>query len=281
MSGKYIMRKMTRGELDLAVKWAAEEGWNPGLHDADCFWSADPNGWFIGLLDDKPIAVMSAVDYGKTFGFLGFYIVKQEHRGKSYGYRLWKYIHDTIPDRNYGLDGVPAQIDNYKKSGYKLAYRNFRYEGKGGGNYSNSKIVNISGVPVEKILEYDKPLFPDDRSRFIKCWVNMPESFAEAYVENDKIKGYGVIRKCGIGYKIGPLFADDSSIADELFRSLKSRIPENENIYLDTPEVNEEAVNLAESYGMKYSFETARMYSKEEPDINMKKIFGVTTFEIG
>jgi hypothetical protein len=27
----------TRVDLDLMVEWAAREGWNPGLADADCF----------------------------------------------------------------------------------------------------------------------------------------------------------------------------------------------------------------------------------------------------
>jgi hypothetical protein len=30
--------------LDQAMEWAAAEGWNPGLNDADCFHIADPTG---------------------------------------------------------------------------------------------------------------------------------------------------------------------------------------------------------------------------------------------
>lgn len=32
---------------------------------------------------------------------------------------------------------------------------------------------------------------------------------------------------------------------------------------------------------MKPIFETARMYTKEPPKINLNKIFGVTTYEVG
>ena len=52
----YVIRAMTREEIDTAVDWAAAEGWNPGLHDADCFHAADPGGFFVGMLDDEPIA---------------------------------------------------------------------------------------------------------------------------------------------------------------------------------------------------------------------------------
>lgn len=71
----YTIRTMTRGEIDMAVEWAAREGWNPGLHDANCYFAADPNGFLIGLLSSRPIATISVVKYGGGFGFLGFYIV--------------------------------------------------------------------------------------------------------------------------------------------------------------------------------------------------------------
>jgi hypothetical protein len=32
---------------------------------------------------------------------------------------------------------------------------------------------------------------------------------------------------------------------------------------------------------MKPSFETARMYNRGEPDIDLSKVFGITTFELG
>jgi len=35
---------MDRMALDQAMEWAAAEGWNPGLNDADCFHTADPTG---------------------------------------------------------------------------------------------------------------------------------------------------------------------------------------------------------------------------------------------
>ncbi|NTV92659.1 MAG: GNAT family N-acetyltransferase, partial [Chlorobiaceae bacterium] len=56
----YSIRRMTRQEIGTVVDWAAEEGWNPGLHDADCFHTADPEGFLIGLLGNEPVAAISA-----------------------------------------------------------------------------------------------------------------------------------------------------------------------------------------------------------------------------
>ena len=90
-----------------------------------------------------------------------------------------------------------------------------------------------------------------------------------------------MIRKCQSGYKIGPLFANNYNIASELLNSLIDSIPENIEFFLDIPELNNEALKLAGSNDMTYVFETARMYTKEAPKINLQKVFGITTFEVG
>ena len=84
----YQIRTMTRDQLDLALEWAADEGWNPGLHDAEPFYGADPEGFFMGFLNREPVSCISAVRYGKGFGFIGFFMVRPEHRGKGYGFEI-------------------------------------------------------------------------------------------------------------------------------------------------------------------------------------------------
>jgi hypothetical protein len=81
------IRPMRPDEISIAVNWAAAEGWNPGLHDATCFFAADPTGFLMAVLDGEPVATISVVKYGATFGFLGLYIVSPPHRGKGYAGR--------------------------------------------------------------------------------------------------------------------------------------------------------------------------------------------------
>jgi len=278
----FRIRTMKQDEVNLAIEWAAKEGWNPGIHDADCYYSADSNGFFIGILGDEPIATISAVKYGKSFGFIGFYIVKPEFRGKGYGIKIWnkglKYLHG----RNVGLDGVVAQQENYKKSGFKFAYRNIRYQGDGGGKFpDNSSVIKLSEINFETVNFYDQKLFPENRTEFLKSWVNQSDSIALGILKNNKLAGFGVIRKCNSAYKIGPLFADNADLAEELFLVLKSQTKSTDKFFLDTPEINKAALNLAETYKMNVVFETARMYTKEAPNISVNKIYGVTSFELG
>ena len=279
---RYTMRAMTRQEVDIAIDWATAEGWNPGLYDADCFYAADPNGFFIGLLGDEPIATFSAVKYGDSFGFIGLYIVKPAYRGNGYGIQIWNAGLAYLRGRTIGLDGVVAQQDNYKKSGFKLAYGNIRYQGTGGGDLPTEPgIVPLSTLAIDEVYEYDKLLFAENRIQFLLRWINQPQSTALGILRNHQMKGYGVLRICRSGYKIGPLFADSPEFAEPLFLALKAHVPKGASIYLDTPAANLSAVDLARRHNMKPVFETARMYIGETPDLPLSRIFGVTTLELG
>src|SRR5262245_25962649 len=117
----YEIRCMTRAEVDLALDWAAREGWNPGLHDAESFYATDPTGFLVGVLDGTPIATISVVKYEESFAFLGCYIVHPDFRGRGFGCRIWEAGMLSLNGRCVGLDGVVAQQPNYRKSGFELS----------------------------------------------------------------------------------------------------------------------------------------------------------------
>ncbi len=276
------IRIMTRRDVDIAIEWAAVEGWNPGGHDSECYFAADPRGFLIGELDGEPVATISVVKYGKAFGFLGFYIVKPEFRGMGYGLEIWKAGLNYLGDRNIGLDGVVAQQDNYTKSGFKLAHRNMRFAGRGGGAASGCPdIVSLAALPFADVNAYSRAFFPADRSAFLRCWIGQTGAHALGITHGGTLQGYGVMRPCRVGWKIGPLFADNAEVAEALFVDLKSKVTPLDQIFLDVPERNRDALRLAERHGMSVSFETARMYTKECPDIGLARTFGVTSFEVG
>src|SRR5690242_9770156 len=121
------IRTMRPDEIALAADWAAAEGWNPGLADAACFATVDAGGFLIAELDGAPAATISCVNYDDKFAFLGFYIVRPDLRGHGYGLSIWKAAVAHAGHRVIGLDGVVAQQDNYRKSGFQLGYANIRY----------------------------------------------------------------------------------------------------------------------------------------------------------
>ncbi|MCX7018496.1 MAG: GNAT family N-acetyltransferase [bacterium] len=278
--GLFNVRRMSRDEASLAVSWAAAEGWNPGLYDADCFFRTDPDGFFVGELDGTPIGSISAVAYDRQFGFAGLYIIASEFRGHGlFAKYLAHAALEYMGDRNVGLDAVIERQHKYEAAGFRFAYRNFRFEGSGGGEMAEG-VIDLRGLPFETIEVYDLPCFPAPRSGFLRAWINQPGSSALGVLKNGHLAGYGVIRPCVKGYKIGPLFADSPAEAEILFNALALHA-EGSVVCLDTPETNPLAADLARRHNMSIVFETARMYTRGSPRLAIERIFGVTSFELG
>jgi len=262
------------------LEWAAAEGWNPGLHDAKAFRSADADGFLLGILDGEPIAAISLVKYDDGFAFLGLYIVRPEWRGRGHGMAMWRAAMERAGTRIVGLDGVVEQQENYSRSGFRLDRRNVRYSGQGGGSPVPDGLAPLADVPLEAILRYDARIFPADRTRFLDNWLRMPGATGLAALRDGALTGYGVARRCRIGFKIGPLFADDVATAQRLLGGLVGSIGD-EPFFLDIPEPNEGARRLAERFGMSPVFETARIYTGAPPPEPVDRVFGITTFELG
>ena len=174
MHNDYTISQMTKEEVSVVIDWARKEGWNPGLHDADCFYQTDPNGFFAGKLNGKIIAIGSAVNYDEQFAFCGFYRVDPAYRGKGYGLGLTKARLAYIGKRNAGIDGVVNMLEKYSHLGYRLAYHNARYHGEKlcVELFKNQHIVRLNQVPLAQLVRYDRLHFPALRERFLSCWIN-------------------------------------------------------------------------------------------------------------
>lgn len=274
-----VIRTMTRDDVDYAIRLAAKEGWNPGLSDAECFYAADPKGFFISELNGEPIGTISAVRYEGDFGFVGLYIMAPEARGKGYGMELWKHAMTHLEGCNVGLDAVTEQEQTYTKSGFSTFYRSTRFQGRGGGGRP-AGVTPLEDIDFASIVAYDQQCFPGKREGFLHTWLEAAGAMGYGVLEGDQLKGFGVIRPCAVGYKIGPLFADNGDIAETLYKALVASVP-GEKFYLDVIEPNAAAGELAKRHGLEEVFATVRMYTREEPAMAMDKIFGVTSFELG
>lgn len=280
----FKVHKITRDQMPFLIKMATEQGWNPGLSDAEAFYSADVNGFYIAELDSEPIGCISAVSYSEDFGFVGLYVMKQEFVGNYFGSQLALKAMRYLYDKNIGLDGVIDRIENYSRLGFKYAYPNARYKMTVPEILEHTpcpRIQNIEAPHLVGICKYDTKCFPADRQKFLKSWLSMSNSIAKVAIDDGEIRGYAVVRQCLNGYKIGPLFADGYLIAENLFLALVAELPAGESVFLDIPEINSEAKILVSRFNMVKVFETARMYSRHKPNININKVFGITSFELG
>ncbi|WP_339776621.1 GNAT family N-acetyltransferase [uncultured Thalassospira sp.] len=288
MANPEKIRRLRENDLSTMLQWAANEGWNPGQDDLLAFWNSDPEG-FWGAFDKKGLAcVMSCVTYSADFAFVGFYMCRPDRRGQGLGLRLWNSVLGGPVSHTIGLDGVVAQQDNYAKSGFCFAHRNIRMAGTVETPASFKAPADLYELKTDDIaivdaFEQSLHLFAESRLSFLKGWIGSEKHTALALYGPMGVRGYGVIRPCQDGYKIGPLFAQTPDDADCLFGALLARREGDQDrpVFLDIPEPNQAAASLARKYGMEPVFETARMYRGSTPDLDLAKTFGISSFELG
>jgi hypothetical protein len=261
--------------------WAKDEGWNPANTDWMAFHAVDPGAFLIGRLDGEPVVSISVTRYGAGVGFLGCYIARPPVRGKGYGIQVWNAGMKRLAGRNVGLDGVPAQQANYRKSGFRLAWNNARHEGvpAAAAVPAGVSFADARSIPFDRLAAYDRRFFPEARDSFLAPWITAPERSALVALKDGEIAGFGVVRRAVAASRIGPLHAASPAIAAALIGKLAAAMPGP--IAVDMPDFNGPGIKLAAQLGLRPAFETARMYTGPDPAIDRAGLFGVASLELG
>ncbi len=290
MSNELVIRNMTRPELDELVDWAAREGWNPGVDDAELFWATDPAAFIAATRGGELIGGGAITSYNGDFGFMGFFIVRPDYRGQGLGNALWHARRERLlsrlrPGSSIGMDGVFAMQDYYAKGGFVFSHRNMRFraeitERMAPSQLGDQDILPLATFPFDEVVDYDRTCFPAARETFLNGWITQADALAVGCQRESRLSGYGVARRCREGYKIGPLFADDALAANALYARL-AEFAQGGPLFLDAPENNPAAMALVRQQGMTEVFGCARMYLGPPPAIAHERVFGVTTFELG
>lgn len=279
-----VFRTLDRADFDVLMDWCDFEGWNPGLHDREAFWSQDPQGYRGFHWNGALIAGGSVVRYGTEFGFMGFFLVRPEWRGMGIGRHLWTQRRDTLlagldAHASIGMDGVVDMQPFYAKGGFEKAHANFRHRCLGAKKDRHAAVVEGAGQ-LQALNRYDKTCFLFDRPDFLTAWVNQPDARVFRFVENGKLQGWAALRVASEGRRVGPLFADTPEAASALLDACLDAAP-GEPIFIDVPMNNEGALSLMQAHHAEPVFEVARMVHGPVPAWPDGRIYGVTSFELG
>jgi len=280
----YRIDQMIRAEADILDSWAAAEGWNPGLSDIDIAWSYDPDA-FIALRKDDALAGGGAIiSYEGAAGFMGLFIMRADLRRQGLGRILW---HERLrrlrarlrPDAPIGMDGVFDMAPFYEAGGFKYLYRDLRFEGTAHG-VLDPAVIPLDQIPWPDLAAYDAQISGLRREGFMRAWLGQEGGHGVALSEAGAIRGYGFLRPCRVGFKLGPLYASDPTIARRLLHSLLSTA-QGSQVQIDVPEPNLAAIGLMNKLSWQSTFACARMVHGTPPAVPVEQVFGVTSFEFG
>ena len=221
---------------------AAAEGWIPGALDHVSYFAADC-GFFVGEVNGEVVACVSAVNFTNKYGFIWNFVVDAEHRNKGYGKKMMRTAVESLPDGCIigGEEIADDLVAKFVGLGAIFAWINqcFSVEAEKGLE-ALGRLENRSGtidvrpateVSFRALNNYDTSTFGWSRPVFLKEWISALNSYAHAAVNGGKIVGYAVVRSAFLakdGWRIGPLFADDSHVARRLFRAVFESVASRE-----------------------------------------------------
>lgn len=288
---------LTKDQVTTLVKWAGQEGWNPGLDDPELIWNADPDG-FLGLsVDNHWVAGGAVVRHNPSFGFMGLFIVDPKHRGQGLGRKLWYARRDHLlsrlqPNATIGLDAVDAMVGFYAQGGFKpfTRHRRFQWEPKfplvnnpPKGLATTFTVRPFQHSDFNAVHEMDTLCFPGERPQVLLPWIQQPNAFTLVAINQNQpnqLLGWGTIRPCLVGWKIGPLQATSLDIAETLIHALAEKAKAS-SIMIDVPDNNPSMTDLCRTKNMQEIFGCVRMYLGPPPNLKTENLFAILSLEIG
>ncbi len=285
LNKKVGLRKLNFENVVELFEWAKEEGWNPGINDAFIAYNSFPNDFIGYFIAEEMIAAGSIVSYAGEFGFMGLFIVKKEYRSQGLGNLLWNQrksllISNLNLGASIGMDGVRSMQPFYSKGGFERLFTDERHELLGEG-FSYSQHVKLLDKPyIKQLQQFDEMCFGFKRTSFLNYWVENPAAKSFVFISENSLKGYAVIRQAIEGFKIGPLFAENKTVAKDLFKACLTEV-DGEKVTIDIPTINPSARELLDEFKSEVVFECARMYYPKVPKDSFHKVFGITSLEFG
>ncbi|MCT0199569.1 GNAT family N-acetyltransferase [Synechococcus sp. CS-1325] len=297
MSG-YSIRPMRPADLPQVTEWARREGFCPGPCDVDDYRDTDSDGLWVGCLNGEPVGCIAGVRYDDQYGFIGLFLVRPEHRGHGYGVALWERALAHLEGvACVGLEAADARLVDYSGWGFTAAGATLRWRRDTGGRGDRDAaapdpqgitLLPAAAVPKDVVQDYDARHEATPRPLFLGLWLGEPNpgTVVVALDAEGCCRGYGRIRPCLLdgperagGWRLGPLIADSSPIAQALIDQLTAH--RHGPVLIDAPEANPRSGPLLRSAGFSVVSHTVRMYRGGPPQLPLQDLYGLACLELG
>ncbi|MBX9704429.1 MAG: GNAT family N-acetyltransferase, partial [Silvanigrellaceae bacterium] len=217
---------------------------------------------------------------------LGPFIVKKEYRNQGYGTQIWQSAMALIQDNpTIILHAVPLQIPRYQKQGFESQYINQGWTLRNTLSREKEPFTEAQSITPEwlpAVIHYDKTIFGASRKKLLTEVLKLSCVHSVLLDNEGQVTGFGLIRPCRDGYRVGPLFADTPEQAKQIFSYLIKMVDEDK-IIVDIPQKNPFSNLFVEYFGLKAisEGETNAMLKGENIEQNFDKNYGVFSLEIG
>lgn len=293
------IRNMSLAELlETRKNWLIPEGW-PGMkYTLAATYANDKNGFYLLEKDGQKIACISVVTYPAIkFAYIGFYVVIKPMRSQGYGKLLInkaiQHATANLGIKSFALNCVESAVPMYQKYGFEVVTIDefWKYTANSNPNKFNDDIVELEYLTqdlLSELIKFDAEILGAERKDFLQEFLFKPNTITVISQIDGKINGYGVIseREPAIeepnkSYRVGPLYASNSDLAEAILKQLITIAGANESVFLETPGNNQLAIALVKKLGFEKTGQQPKLFKGVVPNFDIERMFCYNSVAVG
>ncbi|MDA1316036.1 MAG: GNAT family N-acetyltransferase [Acidobacteria bacterium] len=276
-----MIRRMTTDDIPAGMRLKETANWNQTAQDWENVLALEPQGCWVYEAEGKIVGSTTAVTYGEDLAWIGMVLVLPEYRGRGIARALMEHALRYLDARGVKcvkLDATDMGRPLYERLGFVEETSIERWAGTLNPTSPPDDLpVPAALVDVEPIAALDRAAFGADRSRLLG---RLSETFPQDahYLPGGYLMGRPGVRE----YFLGPCVADHAAGARRLIAHCLSQYATT-RMFWDLLPANQDAVDLARSFGFEPQRKLARMTLKGgvcQPG-NVSQVFAAAGFEYG
>ena len=278
------IRTMTPADLPVAMRLTEQAGWNQIQADWRRFLVMQPDGCFLAELDGLAVGTTVTCTFDDV-AWIAMVLVDTAVRGRGIGTALMRHALAFLDGQGVAtirLDATSLGQPMYEKLGFKPQYELARYEGvpNGVSDLKNPSTVR-HGWPggVDDVMALDHVVTRTNRRKLVeRLLVERPDALRVAE-RRGKLVGYLTVREGRNALQLGPCVASAEAGAALLADAAASFA--EQPAFLDVPNPNSPAVQIAETLGLKVQRTFVRMCRGREIQEDVARLWASSGPELG
>lgn len=272
---------MTRQEArDLQAALVLEQ-WDEGDVDVDVLFDIDPDGFWAFLDEDgAPVGGVSVIASTDSIATVSHFYVTPEARGQGVAQRCLAEllqihahrIHDDVTITTFTFGGSAEAASRWGFSSVQDEIRFVRAPGPAEPQAEETVILRAIDAPADaaaeaSIVAFDALRIGRERSVLWHRWLRLAGALTVVAERQGALCGVGTIRPSALGYRVGPLLAEDPEVGGAVLRRLVAFASKEARVAMDVPAANPDASEVALAQGFTEEFRTVRLIWGRVPDV--------------
>lgn len=216
----YRLSDFTQDHLDQATMLSQAEHWPHRRDDWEMLLGLSDGR--VALSGDAVVGTALRTDYGCDVSMMNMIIVAHSSRGQGLGRKMMDACMAQAADRELRLVATRIGVPLYEKMGFVADGEISQCQGNIIAiSDPNTQVVPALADDIDEIIEFDSQYFAADRGALLR-WLAGHSTLAVTRSDHGELTGYAALRRFGRGQVIGPIFAEDVVLAQDLIRHFAS-----------------------------------------------------------